>query len=619
MRGDARRGVGKFWGALVVGIALCAGLSATAEGPCGDGICEGPETEIICPEDCGPCARPNPVRATVDETGILGWLDRLTDGGFEQGTQAIGADIERLGLVAAKVERVADAARSGDAGVRVRTEGIVGVLALRAKIDKGEDTRYTLWARSPNGETPVAVRVEGVRTFLADRTVPLLEGESVLVNIGTDWTRVRLQFPTTIGLDHVLLILELAPHTTLDIDDASIEAEQWKDPEIEGPTRMVGGIRVPVEPAAPVHFNVLMHIEDPDQLTQDASYFLQKTAVFAELAALLHRYGGFLTIQPEEDWPQGSWIFSDGQTLADLARDYGVRYSTHTHGPACIGTLVQTESGEFIPCGEVLDCEAPRWAAEGPETRRYEETRSLCEEALETGSVVVRPLSNVDCANCICCEDIVTDRDPETPEYVRNLRLLLERASGTPVGDHNGNWRYENLSALADMAGIRTLSAFKKAETQSTFDVLYTNPWRPTHASAVDDPELFCQHDPTTRVIFIPGWGQAITRHPEYLKERLAAMLAQVISCADPSRVNSFYIVTHAGHFEPESEEPYLSVNEATGAVAFGPGFLRDLGYWEETMAELVQPLAEAGYLEWTSLPEIGELFVAWEEGCLSE
>jgi len=36
-------------------------------------------------------------------------------------------------------------------------------------------------------------------------------------------------------------------------------------------------------------------------------------------------------------------------------------------------------------------------------------------------------------------------------------------------------------------------------------------------------------------------------------------------------------------------------------------------------MAELVQPLAEAGYLEWTSLPEIGELFVAWEEGCLSE
>ena len=284
-----------------------------------------------------------------------------------------------------------------------------------------------------------------------------------------------------------------------------------------------------------------------------------------------------------------------------------------------MGSIVETESGELIPCGEILDCEAPRWAAEGPEARRYEEARSLCEVALEAGSVVMRPLSNVDCANCICCEDIVTDCDPETPEYVRNLRLLLERASGTSVSDHNGNWRYENLSALADMAGIRTLSAFKKAETQSTFDVLFTNPWRPTHASAVDDPELFCQHDPTTRVIFIPGWGQAITRHPEYLKERLAAMLAQVISCADPSRVNSFYIVTHAGHFEPESEEPYLSVNEATGEVGFGSGFLRDMGYWEETMAELVQPLVEAGYLEWTSLPEIGELFVEWEEGCLFE
>ena len=35
-------------------------------------------------------------------------------------------------------------------------------------------------------------------------------------------------------------------------------------------------------------------------------------------------------------------------------------------------------------------------------------------------------------------------------------------------------------------------------------------------------------------------------------------------------------------------------------------------------MTELIDPLVAEGYLQWTSLPEMGELYRAWEESCES-
>jgi len=567
---------------VLAALALSLGSIALGVGRCGDGICEGPETPALCPEDCGLCETPNPRRAEMEDSLI--WRDRLIDGSFESGSPDL-TDDERAGQLAAQIERSADpnTRHDGAYGIRVETDASGGAFALQAKIDKGEETRFTAWIRSLGGPTEVRLHVLGLQSYTAPvaRALRGLE-EPLTVAVGPEWTQIELQFATTSGLERAFFAVELDPDTSIAIDEAKVEAEHWRRPEIEGPTRVVGGIEVPMEPAAPIHFNVLMHVEDPAALTVSEAYFRETTEVFTALAETLHSHGGFLTIQPEEDWPQGSGIFSAGRTLAELAQKYGVVYSTHTHGPACIGCLNADGPGAQGPRG-----------CEGTE----------------------RPLSNGDCSACPDCVRVVTDTDPYTPVYVENLRLLIEQASGTPVTDHNGNWKYENLSALADV-GVRTLSAFKKAETQSTFDVLFTNPWRPTHASAVDDPEAFFVHDPTTQVIFIPGWGQAITRHPEYLQERLVAMLAQVISYADPDRVNTFYIVTHVGHFEPESEESYITVDPVTGRVTRGAAFERDLDYWETAMREVVDPLVAEGYVQWTSLPEIGELFVEWEADC---
>jgi len=137
-----------------------------------------------------------------------------------------------------------------------------------------------------------------------------------------------------------------------------------------------------------------------------------------------------------------------------------------------------------------------------------------------------------------------------------------------------------------------------------------------TECDAVEAPETFFVHDPSGQILFVPGWGQAITRHRERLHERLAAIPARVLACADPDRVNTFCVVTHGDHDAPEGNERYISLDAATGGLTHGDAFLRDPARWEETLAGLIDPLVVEGCREWTSPPEIGKLFVEWEAGC---
>ena len=542
-------------------------LTAAAD-PCGDGACDGPENPANCPEDCGSASSdvvPNPLRAVVSED-LLEWKDWLVDGGFERGTDAVVLLAHPAAqLPPALVDRLTDAARSGNYGMRIESGPGEGVLfALRSEIEKGEATRCTLWARSLRGPAELKIEVLGVE---GGKTEPrVLHKPEAGFELGAEWTQVQFTFGNTRGVEYALFAIDVGPNRTIDIDDASIEAEQWALPAVCRLERDVGGIPVPFKPQAPVHFNVLIHIEDPRLITRNEAYFRQKTAVFTELARVLHEHGGFLTIQPEEDWPMASLAYAP-TTLSDLAQQFGVVYSTHTHGPACID----------------------------PDSRLR---------------------SNQDCNDCRTCPGwtrIETDTDPLTPEYVGALRELITEVSGTDVTDHNGNFHYGNPSALADV-GITTWSAFKDHNTQSTFDRLFTNPWRPTACDAVESPETFQTHDPTSDVIFVPGWGQAITRHPERLHERLAAMLARILCYADPDRVNAFYIVTHVDHYKAENGEPYIEYDETTGRITLHDAFTQDVGYWEETLIELIDPLVAEGYIQWTSLPDIGELFVEWEE-----
>ena len=508
---------------------------------------------------------PNPLRATVS-TDLMAWHNWLEDGGFEDGEDAMRVlDHPVASLSPASVSRIAEAARSGEYGLRIEAAAGEGLLfALRGKIEKGESTRCTFWARSLDRPERLEIEVLGVESGRSEPRT--LYRPDAPFEIGTDWTQVQFTFRNTRGVEAALIAIDIGPDRTIDIDDAAIEAEQWSNPSVCRLERTVGGIPVPLTPTAPVYFNVLIHVEDPHQMTRNAAYFHEKTAVFAEIARTMHEHGGFLTIQPEEDWPMAALAFAPA-TLSDLARNFDVVYSTHTHGPACVD-------------------------ADG------------------------RLRSNGDCSDCRDCDDwqrIETDTDPYTPQYVGALREMISDVSGTDVSDHNGNFHYGNTAALADV-GVSTWSAFKNHNTQSTFDRLFTNPWRPTECDAIESPEVFQTHDPEGSVIFVPGWGQAITRHPERVHERLAAMLSQVLCHADPDRVNTFYIVTHVDHYRGEDGEPYIDVDGRTGRVTVHDAFRRDLGYWEETLTELVDPLVAEGYLEWKSLPDIGRLFVEWEE-----
>jgi len=554
--------------ATIVAGSVC--WIAFAVGRCGDGECEGPETRTNCPEDCADgVLTPNPLRAIVSED-ILEWRDWLADGGFEEGTDAfVLLDHPAAALADATVERSREAARTGSFGVRIESGASEGIVfALSAGIEKGEQTRCSFWARSLSGSTELRMNVLGVES--GGGSDPRILHTPEPFTVGDAWTLVQFAFGNTHGVQVALFALEVGPNLRIDVDDATVEAEQWAEPATCRFERTVGGIRVPLTPAAAVHFNVLIHIEDPTLLTQQEGYFREKTAVFTELARILHEHGGFLTIQPEEDWPMAALKFAPS-TLADLAESCGVVYSTHTHGPACLD-------------------------ADG------------------------RLRSNQDCNRCRTCpgwETVPTDTDPHTPEYVGALRDLISEVSGTDVSDHNGNFHYDHASAWSNV-GISTWSAFKDHNTQATFDQLYTNPWRPTECDGIADPATFQTHDPSTSIVFVPGWGQAITRHPERIHERLAGMLGQILCHADPERVNTFYIVTHVDHYRGDGEA-YITFDEATGRVTFHEPFLRDLAFWEETLTDLVDPLVAEGYLHWTSLPEIGRLFTTWESAHSTE
>jgi hypothetical protein len=138
--------------------------------------------------------------------------------------------------------------------------------------------------------------------------------------------------------------------------------------------------------------------------------------------------------------------------------------------------------------------------------------------------------------------------------------------------------------------------------------------------NALRDLDGFLSHDPETKIVYIPGWGQALTRHPERVSERFKPMLSQFLRFADSQRVNSFYVVTHVSHFYSRVGDPnYLKYDPNSGEMIYSEEFLQHLAYWDNMLSEVIDPLVEAGYLQWTSLPEIGELYREWERVCAAQ
>ena len=517
------------------------------------------------------CANPNPHHAVVTKE-MLVFHDFLADGGFEQGEAEVvltDHSVETLGR--ATVERVPEAARTGSYGYAVTAGPDEGVtFSIKAYIEKGEDSRYSIWVRSPGGEVTLQPLVYWVTLQLSPDGL-MEEGElgrpfrADPVTVGSEWTQIRFVAENTKNIAYALFSLEVGPNTTLYLDDAQVESRLWRMAEYAGPSRTVGGIPVPPEPVAPVHISFLIHIEDPLAIQTNETFFQIKSAVFREVARIFYEHGGFLTIQPEQDWPMAAEAGFHPGLLAELANDYNVHYSTHTHGPNC-----RDDRGVLRSAG---DC------AQHPEWDR-----------------------NID--------------DDDVIEYVRDLRDLLASASGTPVTDHNGNFDLIQTSRYAEIPML-TWSAYKNHFTQRTYDRFINNPWRPGEGDALADVENFMTHHPETGIIYIPGWGQALTRHHERVLTRLRPMVSQFIFHADPERVNTFYAVLHVDHFYSREGNPnYIVYDKATGEITYSDEFKQHLQYWDDMLTELIDPLVEAGYLRWTSLPEMGELYLEWEAAC---
>ncbi|MBT3223655.1 MAG: hypothetical protein HN348_31675, partial [Proteobacteria bacterium] len=309
----------------------------------------------------------------------------------------------------------------------------------------------------------------------------------------------------------------------------------------------------------------LIHIEDPESVVTSEEFFRRKTAVFEELAKTLHGHGGFLTIQPELEWITGANAFMPG-VPSQLVKDYNVVYSTHTHGPVC----VDEQTG--IPYGNKACSRHPEWSPH------------------------------------ITDDDVVT--------YIADRVDAIEAAANTTVTDHNGQWDWANFY-LVEQAGIKTVAAYKYE--QRSFDTLITNPWRPAQTPPKTDAEGYFVHDPDGPVIFLPGVGQSVSKYDERIDEEVSRYMAQYIALADPDRVNTLYIVTHVDHFyslNGQSPSHYIKYNAANGDMALSPEFESHLAYWDDLLTDLVDPLVAGGYVQWASLPEMGEAYEEWEANC---
>jgi hypothetical protein len=568
------------------------------EKKCGDGICDGPENTSNCPDDCGEkevapseneklpedqpetppegtrsdaCDDPNPHHAIVSQE-LLEWRNWLKDGGFEAGeTEVVVNSLENLSL--GNAERSQDAARNGSWGYVLTTGAGEGIsFAIKAYMEKGEDIRFSFWARSLNGEVtfqPVVYWVE-LNKEQGSHNSMVPEGD---FTIGEDWTQVTFDGFNDKGLRYALLTLEIGPNSQIHIDDFQVEHPIWKMAEYSSGSRIVGGIPVPVEPVAPVNIAILIHMEDPVALQEVESYFFKESAKFEEMARTLHNHNGQLTIQAEEDWFLGLEKF-DPDLATRFVRDYNVVYSTHTHGPHCMD-----ENGRLRSLTDCNNSKAdPNWD-QSPNATDY----------------------------------------PWVIDYVRAQKEMEEAAAEVPITDHNGNWEFTQSNRFAEIPML-TWSAFKSHYDQRTFDILINNPFRPSEVDPHPDPKGFLTHDPNNSMIYIPGWGQAITRHEERLQDRMSTMISQFIKYASPDRVNTFYIVTHVGILGARDEQnkgKYLMYEPDTGDVTLGEEFISDLDYWDMMLTELIDPLVAAGYLQWASLPEMGEMFIQWEQECI--
>ncbi len=85
---------------------------------------------------------------------LLDFYNVVNDGGFEAGEAEVVLNDHPTGtLNRAKVERIPTAAWTGSYGYAITAGPDEGVtFSIKAYVEKGEDSRYSIWVRSSGGE-----------------------------------------------------------------------------------------------------------------------------------------------------------------------------------------------------------------------------------------------------------------------------------------------------------------------------------------------------------------------------------------------------------------------------------------------------------------------------------
>jgi len=513
---------------------------------------------------------PNPIYGIVSED-IEEPYNIFSDSSFENESSYVrvissGTEIESSSNYLIRTENTA---YDGQWCYKIMNPGNSFIeVSFYADPDKAEDIIFSCWVKTEQQN-------QTIRQMISFENMSLVEGPvfGEETTISSEWQKTTLTTSTTSGFLFAFFGIEVPPLCTLYVDLMKVEIPVWKHPLVTG--HEIGGVIVPPEPAAPVHLNFSIHIEDPQNLVEDEEFFYKKTAVFTELAKLFHQYGGFLNIQPELEWILGIERFAPN-TLKELADQYDITLSTHTHGPNC-----KDENG--IPYGAAY-CKA-------------------------NSNLASTEITETDIAN-----------------YLEIRRTKFEEVSGISVTDHNGNFDAIEKDSWFDR-GFRTLSVFKNKYYQKSYDYHIINPWRPTECDGLEEIENFLTHNPEGKLIYIPGLGSNITKRHQRVPMKAKRIIGQFLQYADSTRINSMNLIFHVDAFTAQNietigDEEYIDVSLTSGEpqIIYSQEFLEHLGYWEELLKNTIQPLTEAGYLTWSTHEEIADKFEAWEiENVVSE
>ena len=180
---------------------------------------------------------------------------------------------------------------------------------------------------------------------------------------------------------------------------------------------------------------------------------------------------------------------------------------------------------------------------------------------------------------------------------------LIEGLSGAEVCTWSGGNVYDHLYEAAEAVGLEVNINYKNPQTQQSderFTIL--TPWRPAGATSMEERTT---HDPGGAVIYIPSG--VFPAHCDKLEafprpycheafDYVTVALRNSLDAVTEGKVNAFYGTLHPSDF-------------------FGPGTDEDkLQVWDEWLTAVVDPLVADGRIQWATMSDIADAFIAWEE-----